>query len=427
MLKALRLKFVLIIMILGGTILITVLGGSYASTWQTQRDITNEALERSLHGEIPNLPRITMGAGAAGTTDVATEDALGRYRANVLILSVDLDANGVVIATNDAPMVLDEETLAYVVETAILSDKEGDWDEGIHLAWRRLQRTNGTWRVVIADTSAADLSLQTLAVKDTLIVFAAMAALLVISVGLSGWALNPVEQAWKQQRQFVSDASHELKTPLAVISANTQILEADTTIPNEAQRWIKSTSDEAAHMKNLVEELLELARTDESSAGATNVMKKETIDFSSMVENASLEFDAIAFERGTQIEEDIEPNIMLTGDSEWLTRLCKILIDNACKYAKAGTTITVRLTRKGKRCEFLVNNHGNVIDPKDLPHVFDRFYRTDKARSHNEETGGGFGLGLAIAKGIATSHGGTISVDSNATDGTTFCVVLPIS
>lgn len=418
MLKDLRRKFVVIIMALVSVVLVSVLGGSFLSTWQTQHDIMYDALQHGIEGSLTDLPRIAM-----------TKDEIDRMPqkprgANILVLAVDLDETGLVIATNQAPFYIDPTTLSDVLNNALQSDTDTAWDETLHLAWQRDRRTDVAWRVVIADTSAIDIGLQRLAVKDLAIIVLALGALLIISIGLSTWVLRPVEQAWEQQRRFVADASHELKTPLAVISANTQILAKDPSIPQESMRWITSTADEATHMKNLVEELLELARTDESSSGTAGVMQKEDVDFTSMVESAALEFDAIAFERGTSIDEDIAQDVHVQGDPEWLERLCKILIDNACKYTEGDHPITVTLTQESHRCVLKVNNFGNVIDAEDLPHLFDRFYRTDKARSRNSKTGG-FGLGLAIAKGIATSHGGDIVATSSAKDGTTFTVTLP--
>ncbi|MDO4797266.1 MAG: HAMP domain-containing sensor histidine kinase [Coriobacteriales bacterium] len=415
MLKSLRRKFVAIIMTLVGIVLISVLGGSYVSSWQAQRELVYEALERNLVGSVYDFPR--MGTHMMG-------DREDQGRANVLILAIDLDSEGMVLATNNAPIIVDSSALADLLGSILKSDADTMWNESNHVAWMRQQRSSGSWRVVIADTSAVDVSLSTLAARDVAIIVLAMAVLLVISIFLSTWVLKPVEAAWDQQRQFIADASHELKTPLAVIIANTQILEADKGIPSESMRWIQSTADESAHMKSLVEELLELARTDETTAGAKDVMRSESVDFSAMVENAALEFDAIAFERGSLIEQDIDQDVCVQGDPEWLARLCKILIDNACKYSAPGSPVRVELHKEPKRCALSVNNHGNVIDPADLPHVFDRFYRTDKARSRDAHTGG-FGLGLAIAKGICTSHGGTISATSDEATGTTFTATLP--
>lgn len=417
MLRKLKIKFVAIIMVLVGAVLISVLGGSYVSTWQTQHDMTNDALQRSVEGSMFDLPRIALdGDGERQGKD--------QHKPNMLVLAMEIDSDGVVLSTNDAPLIIDSQTLSSVLDLALKSDASEGWDEGIHVAWRRAQRSSGAWRVAIADTSAVDMGLRSLLFKDLAIVCAAMGVLLVIAIGLSTWLLKPVQAAWDQQRQFVADASHELKTPLAVIIANTQILSNDASLSDDSRRWVQSTADESKHMKNLVEELLELARTDETSSGAKGVMRQEQTDFSAMVENAALEFDAIAFECGTSIEESIQPGVGVTGDPEWLERLSKILIDNACKYSAKGRPVSVVLSMQGHKCNLSVTNFGNVIDPEDLPHVFDRFYRTDKARSRDAKTSG-FGLGLAIAKGIAVSHGGDITATSSATEGTTFSVTLP--
>lgn len=420
MIKALKRKFVFIIMALVGTVLVSVLGGSYVSTWQTQHSILSEALQRSMQSDLTDLPRITMRSNDGSPPPQSPNGA------SILVLAIDIDEYGVVMATNQAPLVIDQSDLTELLEHILESEASEEWDESLHLAWQREQKSTSTWRVVIADTSAIDQGLYTLAINDLVIVAVAMAVLLLISIGLSTWVLVPVEQAWEQQRRFVADASHELKTPLAVISANMQILCADTGIPPESRRWVDSTADEATHMKGLVEELLELARTDEGSLGASGVRLQKDVDFSSMVESCALEFDAIAFERGTSIEENVAEGVHVTGDPEWLARLCKILVDNAVKYSDGVRPVSVALAKEGRHCKLAVNNSGAPIDPEDLAHVFERFYRTDKARSRTDGAGG-FGLGLAIAKGIATSHGGDIVVTSTKEQGTTFCVTLPTS
>ncbi len=412
MLRSLRIKFIVIIMTLVGIVLVSVLGTSFVSAWQTQREITDEALERSLRGDLRGRPLI------------ADENGFTRQGPNMLILSVDVNKAGVIVSVNDSTVNIDSQVLTEILNVALTGKSDRGTDETLHIAWRRAQFDDGAWRVVIADTSASFYTLQKLAVRYLGITAFAMCSLLAISIGLSKWVLKPVERAWEQQRRFVADASHELKTPLAVIIANTQILAKDDSISDESKRWIESTADESAHMKNLVEELLELARTDESSSGTKGIMQRVDVDFSELVSGAALEFDAIAFERGCLIEDDVTPDIHIMGDSEWLERLAKILIDNACKYAKSGSTITVRLSREGRNCQLAVNNQGQIIDPEDLPHIFDRFYRTDKARKR-ETKAGGFGLGLAIAKGIVTSHGGDIVATSSEEEGTTFHAYLP--
>lgn len=250
----------------------------------------------------------------------------------------------------------------------------------------------------------------------------------IISVYLADWATRPIEEAFQKQQRFVGDASHELKTPLAVILANGEILMRSHELSAKDRRWVKSISDEAEHMKNLVGELLQLARTDEGMVDSSSfAFRMESIDFSDMVESASLEFDALAFERSCTIETELQEGVHVNGDREWVDRLVKILMDNACKYAYDGSQITVRLTpEKRKSVRLSVTNRGEPIAPEDLKHIFDRFYRSDNSRSRTDSPGG-FGLGLAIARGIAEAHGGTISATSTAEEGTTFSVTLPAS
>ena len=446
MLKRLRRKFIVIVMCLVGAVLVAVLGSSYVNAWQTQRNLVNESLEHGLRNDFG------MGPGQwqfdhydleywqnlidnyDDPIELNDDDDLFEYmrfegepgdnqiRGGLLSLVIDVDASGTIKYVNDAPVSLDSSTIASVVSEVLSNGKTEGYDTKQHVAWKSSELGSYT-RIALVDTSSSDSVLRTQAIGNVGIICAALLALWLITWWLSSWALKPVEEAWNQQRRFVADASHELKTPLAVILANTQILQTHTGVSEDAMRWVESTADEAEHMKALVGDLLQLARADESAAGGSaNAMRHEDIDLSEMVETAALEFDAVAFERGCMLETSIDEGIHLNGDPEWIERLVRILIDNACKYAEKESTVTVRLEAAPSGSTLSVHNMGNPIDPEDLPHVFERFYRSDKARSRGGE--GGFGLGLAIAKSIADAHGGTISVTSTAQDGTTFTVRL---
>ena len=153
---------------------------------------------------------------------------------------------------------------------------------------------------------------------------------------------------------------------------------------------------------------------------------QENVNLSEMTERASLQFEALAFERGVILDQSIEPNITVAGDPAKLQRLIGTLIDNACKYADKETTIDVSLKAAGTHCILSVHNWGTPIDPKDIPHVFDRFYRSDKSRDRSSADGEhSFGLGLAIAQKIVQIHHGTLGVTSTAEEGTTFSARLP--
>lgn len=418
MLRKLRRKFVLITMILVGAVLVAVLGGTLVAAWLTQRAQASDALDRGLDGDIHDPPTIF-------TSD--PEEREERPQANLLVLSVDMSQDGVVLASNRSAVFIDEDTLETILAEALASDDDEGKDYGLHVAWKRRLMESGAYRVALADTSAYDLALEVQLEEDLAITAIALAVLFGISWGLSSWLLKPVTRAWDQQRQFVADASHELKTPLAVILANAEILSRDEGIPEGSRRWVESTRDEAGHMKGLVEELLELARADETHLGdGSSVLREERVDLSELVEDATLEFDAVAYEHGSEIEGEVAPGIFVMGDAEWLGRLVRILMENACKYTRAGSPVSVRLARDGKQCVYSVSNQGNTIPPEDLAHVFDRFYRSDKARSRDGGAGG-FGLGLAIAKSLAESHRGSISAASDDEHGTTFTVRLPLA
>lgn len=407
MLKKLKRKLVAIIMVLVGAILISVLCISVVNAQNSYVELTNSSLNMALEerGDEPEL-KDDNGPASAG---------------HVGVVWVDITSEGVMLATNQDQVSISSESFAAAIEAALSSDDNAGELLEYHVMWKKGSTPFGL-RVAMADTSNINSNLKKQIIKTAILGVISLVALFVLANFLASWALKPVEKAWEQQHQFVADASHELKTPLAVILANTQILKKDEgEIPEEYHRWIDSTSDEASRMKVLVEELLELARTEE---GAGSARRNIDVDFSDIVEGEAMQFDAVAFERSCTIDSSIEENLHVKGDPDQLERLTKTLVDNACKYASKGSTITVKLARKSNNCELSVTNQGTPIDEEDLKRIFDRFYRSDKAR--NRDTGG-FGLGLAIARGITEGHGGKISATSSEAAGTCFTVKLPLS
>ena len=178
-------------------------------------------------------------------------------------------------------------------------------------------------------------------------------------------------------------------------------------------------------MEQLVLDMLVLAQPQNAEDGSSPA--RTTVDLSSLVERAILQFEAVAFERGVLMEDAVEPDISLEGDQTALQRLVGTLVDNASKYAPAQTTVTVSLAKEDSGAVLSVHNEGDPISPEDLPHVFDRFYRADKSRDRSGKEGSrSFGLGLAIARKIAEEHGGTLSVTSTKEAGTTFSARFPL-
>lgn len=287
------------------------------------------------------------------------------------------------------------------------------------LVYMKRSMKDGTY-VTFADSSFVE-RWESLAASLALAGAGALAVLFAINVFFARWALRPVEKAWKKQRQFVADASHELKTPLTVILANASILEKHPETPlSENMQWLESTREEAVRMQELVSDMLSLAQ-----AESTETYEFARTNLSSIVSKEALQFESVAFEHNVSIEDDIAEGLHVQGSARALEKLVGTLIDNACKYAAEASSVTVRLSRQGKKAVLSVRNLGNPIPQESIEHVFDRFYRADKARTHDDSRS--FGLGLAIAREIAESHGGSIKAKSSAEDGTVFTVVLPLS
>lgn len=405
MLKKLRIRLVVIITAMVGVVVLAMAGFGFASAQSSLDALVDRSLERALED------RNALPAGEQGTEGIGME--------HLPVLWVDVSTDGTTIGSNESQFSVDSDTLAEALQLACNSRDSYGRYASKHVTWKKQQSAFG-WRIALADTTSVDSEKARQFVTSAGMSVAGVAVAFFIAMVLSKWALRPVQKAWEQQHQFVADASHELKTPLAVILANSQILQqSEGEMPKDCRRWVEGTAEEAERMRGLVESLLELARTEE---GAGSARRNVDVDLSSTVEGEALQFDAVAFEQGCLIETKVEPNVHVMGDPEQLARLTKTLIDNACKYAKTGTQVTVKLEKRNGTALLSVNNLGDPIPEQDIPHVFDRFYRSDKARAR--ETGG-FGLGLAIARGIVEGHGGKIGVTSSEAAGTTFSVRLP--
>ena len=325
---------------------------------------------------------------------------------------VTINENGKIETTEEKNISLDAEDLQICVQQA--TGRNGQLGEyGLMYVTHEMK---GQKKIAFAPNSSIYTELNSSLLVSALLFAGGMAGIFFISLFLSGLAVKPVKQAWEQQKQFVADASHELKTPLTVILANNNIMlsHPNSTVTDERQ-WLESTEEEANHMKKLIDNMLFLAKSD---AGTAKVQLSE-VNFSEITEGCALNFEPVAFEREILIDTDITPDLTLQGDATQLNQLVHILVDNAVKYASDGSTVPIRLHRQSDKLRLSVNNMGSVIAKDDIDHIFDRFYRAEKSRTTK-----GYGLGLSIAQRIVESTNGKISVESNETAGTTFTVVL---
>lgn len=220
-------------------------------------------------------------------------------------------------------------------------------------------------------------------------------------VGLfSSRAIRPLVESAIQQKQFITDAGHELKTPLTVISANMDVL----TLETGENEWIRSTQKQVANLRGLVGELIYLSRLDEEDAK----LQKVDVDLSKLVVESAEPFVGMAEFAGKTLNVDVEDSVHVTGDGAMLGRLVSILCDNAVKYAPEGDTIVVTLARSRKGIMLATDNAAQQpMSDETLRHLFDRFYRADASRSRES---GGYGIGLSVARAIAEKHGGSIRV-----------------
>ena len=307
----------------------------------------------------------------------------------------------------------DEDTLLPLVTAALSADADSGVLAAQHMRYFRLDGAL-TVRIAFMDSTFEQATLRSLVRVCLLIGAAALLVLFGLSWLLSGFVTRPVARTWQNQQQFLSDASHELKTPLTVILSSADLLK--TSAQPEQRQYVDNISVESRRMKALVEDMLTLSRTESGRAAPF-----EPLDLSDLVTDAALRFEPVAFEAGHPLQYDIQNGASLSGDRQQLDQLLDILLDNAVKYAAKDAPIRLTLDISGKNAVLVVENPGDPIPPDKLPHLFDRFYRVDDARTG----AGGFGLGLAIARQIVRRHKGAITAASDAR-ATRFTVTLPL-
>ncbi len=311
----------------------------------------------------------------------------------------------------------DEAFLLELLETVAESREQTGVIEKYNLRFCRAETPAGQ-RVVFADITSELSTLRNLAKNCAGVGVLCLLLFLGVSILLAVWMVKPVDAAWKQQRQFVADASHELKTPLAVIMTNAELLQNPEYDDASRAQFAGSILTMSRQMRNLVERLLDLARADsEQSQTAFS-----PFDFSNAVEKALLPFEPVFFEKGLALSSQIQSGVVVNGSEQQLQQAVDILLDNAQKYSAPHGRTAVCLQRAGKHhCRLSVSNPGQTLSGEELKNIFKRFYRVDPARSRD----GSFGLGLCIAQSIVQAHHGRIWAESSG-GLNTFFVELPV-
>lgn len=404
MLKKLKLKFILINMILVTAVLIVVFLITYFTTYQLElTKIDNDLQDTITAYNLNNRP--------GGMPSILDRDLPNRY-----VFSVSISNNNHRInrryAVNSE---LDEEQLYEIINLAMNSGENDGILSDHNLAFK-IVPTDYQTHIAFASLNSLNQTMQQTVIITSISLIAVLILLFIVSYLLSSLAIKPIAENLKKQKQFIADASHDLKTPLTVILANTNIImeHPDETVESQMQ-WIESTKEESEKLKSMTNKLLELAQ----SENIKNKLNIETVNLSDVCHKLLLQFEPIAFDKNISIDETISDEIFAKTDLESISRLLSILLDNAIKYCDEKGTVSVSLIDNKHNIEFSVNNTGSIIPKEDLPHVFERFYRADKVRNV-----GGHGLGLAIAKNLADSMNHKLIALSEEETGTTFIVQI---
>lgn len=411
MIQKLRRKFILINMGLVSIVLLSVFSVFCFVNMQSLQNQSYDALHHALSRDQGAAPsKFQIGDPGAPRDD--------RVFNTVPVFTVRLDDDQNIVGIMADNVEVSDETAAEAVRAALETDRQRGALQSLGLRYV-IEKTPSGKQIAFADMSGERSSFLALLLTALAVGAGALAAFFGISLFLSGWALRPVAKAWEGQRQFVADASHELKTPLTVILANTGILlsHPDDTIRTQ-QKWLEHTRTEGERMKKLVDDLLFLAKSDAPAPPE----RCAPFDLSDAAWACLLPLEPIAFERGVNLISKVPPKIVMHGDEGHMKQLMVILLDNACKYAGKGGEVRFAVSAENGWARIEVRNTGEPIPPEQLPRLFERFYRVDGSRTREQ---GGTGLGLAIAKTITVRHHGRIAVQSTAAC-TTFTVHLPL-
>ena len=405
MIKRLRKNIILVNMLLVGTVILLIFTAVCINSYSSAKTGLERSLNMIAERNLGDYKRPLEKFGEK------RHDNQPSQLNSFITVSADKEGNIINVSENNAT--IDEDILNKSISEAISNDRQISEIGEYNLTYAKNELIDRII-IVFADNSSVYSTLWNTILVCCVLFLASVAVIFLISLALSGIAINPVKVAWNKQKQFVADASHELKTPLTVILANNNIMMShkDSKVEEEI-KWLQSTEEEAQHMKKLIDQMLFLAKSD-SESSKTELAK---VNVSEIIEAASLNFEPIAFEKGILLDCEIEPDVIIDSNETMLNQLSHILIDNAIKYSVIDGIVRIKLFKRNDKFIFSVNNKGNVISKEELAHIFDRFYRAEKSRTTK-----GYGLGLSIAQNITNSIGGKISVESNEQNGTTFNV-----
>ena len=388
MIKKLRIKFICIVMVIAMLMVGGILG------------VVIHFTRKSMEMQSLSMMR-TIAATPFRQGNLERPDS---DQVRLPFFTVQISSRGELITADGGYFDLtDREYLQRIINLAFSAQEETGELKEYDLRYLKTTSPRG-YTIVFSDTSTEQATVENLIYSCLTIFLAAMLVFLGISILLSRWTIKPVAKAWEQQRQFVADASHELKTPLSVIMSNAELMQNEDLCDAEYKKFSGNILSTTYQMRSLVESLLEMARVD----NGTLKMDMSPLDFSQLTRDAVLSFQLLYEEQGQGLRCGIQEGLELHGSEPHLYQVLDVLLDNALKYATPHSMVTVELKPWGHSCLLSVASPGNPISQEDLKNIFKRFYRGDKARAMN----GSYGLGLAIARSVVEAHKGKIWAES---------------
>lgn len=419
MIRDLRKKFILVAMLSTMLVLTAIMGVVNFSNYREMLDRADEmtALLEQNDGKFPEEPSWHEQDDTETPPAKPENDEKDKSRFSVetpfetRYFTVTVDENGEVTDCDlDRIAAVDEETAEEYTQTAQQKNKT----TGFQRIYRyRVTETEDGAKYVFLDCRREISNFRTVLVTTISVSLLGLAAVFVLVVIFSRMVFRPVEESIQKQKRFITDASHELKTPLTIIDANIEVMEMES---GESQ-WTKSTRKQIQRLSGLVQQLVTLSRLDEEKG----LEEKCEFNLSEAVSECVQPYESLAQTREKNLTLNIEEDITYTGDERSIRQLAGILMDNAVKYSSENGNITLTLKKKGKKIFLEVYNDADDLPQGKLDVLFERFYRLDSSR--NSGTGGS-GIGLSMAKAIVQAHKGKITAENKNGRGLTITVIL---
>lgn len=419
MIRDLRKKFILVAMLSTMLVLTAIMGVVNFSNYREMLDRADEmtALLEQNDGKFPEEPSRHEQDDTETPPAKPENDEKDKSRFSVetpfetRYFTVTVDENGEVTDCDlDRIAAVDEETAEEYTQTAQQKNKTTGF-QGIYRY--RVTETEDGAKYVFLDCRREISNFRTVLVTTISVSLLGLAAVFVLVVIFSRMVFRPVEESIQKQKRFITDASHELKTPLTIIDANIEVMEMES---GESQ-WTKSTRKQIQRLSGLVQQLVTLSRLDEEKG----LEEKCEFNLSEAVSECVQPYESLAQTREKNLTLNIEEDITYTGDERSIRQLAGILMDNAVKYFSENGNITLTLKKKGKKIFLEVYNDADDLPQGKLDVLFERFYRLDSSR--NSGTGGS-GIGLSVAKAIVQAHKGKITAENKNGRGLTITVIL---